>query len=76
MLDPKENCISCVIESQNGFGSLYIGSIYSIEADIIEKYNIKAAVSAIKNDPSLNFLDIVKQIIKFTLLENLCGSCR
>ena len=59
MLDPKENCISCVIESQNGFGSLYIGSIYSIEADILEKYNIKAAVSAIKNDPSLNFIDIV-----------------
>jgi hypothetical protein len=59
MFDPKENCITCVIHSPTGIGSLYIGNIYSIEADIIEKYNIKAAVSAIKADPSLTFIDIV-----------------
>jgi hypothetical protein len=59
MLDPKENCISLIVEAHNGLGSLYMGNIYSIEADVLEKYDIKAAVSALKGDPSILGLDIV-----------------
>lgn len=45
LLDPKDNCINCVVEPSQHSGGLFIGSVYATEADIIERHHIKAIIS-------------------------------
>jgi hypothetical protein len=65
MLDPKVNCIDCVMEPTDERGGLFIGSVYSTEADIIEKYNIKAVVSVMAGEDQVAYLKIVNRSSTF-----------